>query len=168
MDPAVAADQDAYRRFYDSALSELLSAIWGGNLHMGLFDDPGEALGRAQLRMKDQMAQAAGLKPGQAVFEAACGVGSTAMHLARSYGVKVRATNIAQTQLEEGERCVSQAGLADRVSFAFTDYHQLGGGDALYDCWWCQEAFSMRRTARRSFPKRAAWSNPGAGSFSPI
>jgi sarcosine/dimethylglycine N-methyltransferase len=161
MDPAVAADQDAYRRFYDSALSELLSAIWGGNLHMGLFDDPGVALGSAQLRMKDQMAKAAGLKPGQAVFEAACGVGSTAMHLARSYGVKVRATNIAQTQLEEGERRVSQAGLADRVSFAFTDYHQLGGGDALYDCWWCQEALLYATDRPQVFSEARRVVKPG-------
>jgi cyclopropane fatty-acyl-phospholipid synthase-like methyltransferase len=140
MDNAIAADQDAYRRFYDSVLSELLSAIWGGNLHMGLFKDAGEALGSAQLRMKDRMAQIAGLKPGQSVFEAACGVGSTAIHLARRYGVRVRATNIAQTQIEEGEKHVRGAGLSEHVSFAFADYHDLGGEDAAYDCWWCQEA----------------------------
>lgn len=140
MDAAIAADQDAYRRFYDSALSELLSAIWGGNLHMGLFGDPGEALGSAQLRMKDHMAQVAQLKPGKAVFEAACGVGTTAIHLARVHGVRVRATNIAQTQIEEAEKRVREAGLSERVSFAFADYHNVGGEDAAYDCWWCQEA----------------------------
>jgi sarcosine/dimethylglycine N-methyltransferase len=140
MDAAIAADQEAYRRFYDSVLSELLSAIWGGNLHMGLFNHAGETLGSAQLRMKDHMAQIAGLKPGQSVFEAACGVGSTAIHLARRYGVRVRATNIAQSQIEEAEQRVREAGLSDRVSFAFADYHDLGGVDAAYDCWWCQEA----------------------------
>ena len=151
MDAAIAADQDAYRRFYDSALSDLLSAIWGGNLHMGLFKDAGETLGSAQLSMKDHIAQIAGLSPGQSVFEAACGVGATAIHLARSYGVRVRATNIAQAQLDEGAERVRRAGLADKVSFAFADYHDLGGEAAAYDCWWCQEALLYATDRGRVF-----------------
>jgi sarcosine/dimethylglycine N-methyltransferase len=162
MDAAITADQDAYRRFYDSALSDLLSAIWGGNLHMGLFGNPGEALGSAQLRMKDHMAQAAGLRPGQAVVEAACGVGSTAIHLARVYGVKVRATNIAQTQIDEGEERVRAAGLSERVSFAFADYHDLGGKGAAYDCWWCQEAL-LYATDRRQVLSEARRVVKGGG-----
>jgi sarcosine/dimethylglycine N-methyltransferase len=151
MEAAIAADQDAYRRFYDSALSELLSAIWGGNLHMGLFDRPDESLARAQLRMKDHMARHAGLRPGMQVLEAACGVGATAIHLARNYGVSVKATNIAQAQLEEGAERVRRAGLADRVSFAFADYHDLGSEDANYDCWWCQEALLYATDRRQVF-----------------
>jgi sarcosine/dimethylglycine N-methyltransferase len=151
MEAAIGADRDAYRRFYDTALSDLLSAIWGGNLHMGLFNAPEESLDSAQKRMKDHVANNAGLKPGQTVFEAACGVGSTAIHLARSYGVKVRATNIAQAQLEEGAERVRQAGLDDRVSFAFADYHALGGDDHVYDCWWCQEALLYATDRRQVF-----------------
>jgi len=151
MDAAIAADQDAYRRFYDSALSELLSAIWGGNLHMGLFDRPDESLRSAQLRMKDHIARLAGLQPGQDVFEAACGVGATAIHLARKYGVRVKATNIAQAQLDEGAEHVRQAGLEDRVNFAFADYHDLGGENNAYDTWWCQEALLYATDRRQVF-----------------
>ena len=161
MDAAIAADQDDYRRFYDSALSELLSAIWGGNLHMGLFDRPDDSLASAQLRMKDHMARHAHLKPGQAIFEAACGVGATAIHLARNYGVCVKATNIAQAQLDEGAERVHRAGLADRVSFAFADYHDLGGGDANFDCWWCQEALLYATDRRQVFAEARRVVKPG-------
>ena len=90
-----------YRETYDTALSELLSRVWGGNLHLGLFEDPAEPLLTAQMRAKHHMARAANLQTGQEVIEAACGVGSTARYLASNYGVTVRATNIAETQLAE-------------------------------------------------------------------
>jgi sarcosine/dimethylglycine N-methyltransferase len=139
-DSPIAADREIYRRFYDTQLSGLLSVIWGGSLHLGLFSGPEEPLNHAQSRVKDHMACAAGLKPGQHAIEAACGVGTTALHLARAYGVQVRATNIAQAQLDEGAERARVAGLSDRVTFAFADYHDLGGPSSIYDCWWCQEA----------------------------
>jgi sarcosine/dimethylglycine N-methyltransferase len=151
MDRAIAADQEAYRKFYDSAVSELLSAIWTGNLHMGLFDDAHELLTLAQLRAKDHMARAAGLKPGQAVLEAACGVGTSAIHLARNYGVSVLAINIAEAQLREGAERVRLAGVADKVRFAFADYHDLGSEAEAYDCWWCQEALLYATDRRQVF-----------------
>ena len=80
-----------YRDTYDTALSELLSRVWGGNLHLGLFEDPAESLLAAQMRAKHYMARAASLQNGQEVVEAACGVGSTARYLALNYGVTVRA-----------------------------------------------------------------------------
>jgi cyclopropane fatty-acyl-phospholipid synthase-like methyltransferase len=161
MDTTIAAEQEAYRKFYDTALSALLSTIWGGNLHMGLFEHPDEPLGRAQLRAKDQLARSAALCAGQRVFEAACGVGTTAMHLARTYGVFVRATNIAQAQLKEATERVRAAGLADRVSLAFADYHDLGEAQGLYDCWWCQEALLYATHRDRVFSEARRVVKPG-------
>jgi cyclopropane fatty-acyl-phospholipid synthase-like methyltransferase len=161
MDTTIAAEQEAYRKFYDTALSALLSTIWGGNLHLGLFEHPDEPLGRAQLRAKDHLARSAALRSGQRVFEVACGVGTTAIHLARTYGVFVRATNIAQAQLEEAAERVRAAGLADRVSFGFADYHDLGDAEGLYDCWWCQEALLYATDRTRVFSEARRVVKPG-------
>jgi sarcosine/dimethylglycine N-methyltransferase len=161
MDTTIAAEQEAYRKFYDTALSALLSTIWGGNLHLGLFEHPNEPLGRAQLRAKDHLARSAALRSGQRVFEVACGVGTTAIHLARTYGVFVRATNIAQAQLEEAAERVRAAGLADRVSFGFADYHDLGDAEGLYDCWWCQEALLYATDRTRVFSEARRVVKPG-------
>ena len=144
-------ERDAYRRVYDTGVSALLSEIWGGSLHMGLFADPLEPLSEAQLRAKEHMARAAGLGPGQRVVEAACGVGSTALYLARSQGVRVHATNIAEVQLVEAAERAAAAGLSDQVTFAFADYHDLGGPPNAYDCWWCQEALLYAADRTRVF-----------------
>jgi sarcosine/dimethylglycine N-methyltransferase len=136
----IAADRTRYRSFYDTQLSHLLSAIWGKTLHMGLFEEPGEPLGIAQQRATDHMARAAGLEPGDSVIEVACGVGSTAIHLAGCYGVTVHATNIAEAQLDEAAEHVRAANLSERISLGFADYHELPCPANSYDCWWCQEA----------------------------
>ncbi|CAN5556892.1 methyltransferase domain-containing protein [soil metagenome] len=136
----VETDRETYRNFYDSGVSALLSAIWCGNLHMGLFASASEPLVEAQERLKDYLARAAGLTASQHVIEAACGAGTTALHLARVLGVQVHATNISEAQLAEAGDRAEAAGLSDRATFAFADYHDLGGPSGIYDCWWCQEA----------------------------
>ena len=144
--------QDAaarYRETYDTKLSELLSRVWGGNLHMGLFEDSGESLLTAQIRAKRHMAEAASLQGGQEVIEAACGVGSTARYLAMNYGVTVRATNIAEAQLTEARELTRQANLSRLVDFQFADYHTLPFSDASCDVWWCQEALLYSVDKRR-------------------
>jgi sarcosine/dimethylglycine N-methyltransferase len=147
----VDTDRDNYRKFYDTELSALLSAIWGGNLHMGLFAEADEPLPRAQQRTKDYMARAADLAAGQRVLETACGAGATAIHLARTYGVNVDATNIARAQLEEAAENARAAKVSDRVSFAFADYHHLPGPSGVYGCWWCQEALLYATDRMRVF-----------------
>ncbi len=150
-----------YRAMYDTALSMLLSRIWGGNLHMGLFKDPGEPLLPAQMRANDHMAKAADFKPGQWVIEAACGVGSTARYLARNHGVHVQATNIAEMQLTEGRELTQQAGLSHLIDFSYADYHELPFPDASFDVWWCQEALLYSIDKRCVFDEAIRVLRPG-------
>lgn len=157
----VDTDRDNYRKFYDTELSALLSAIWGGNLHMGFFAATDEQLAQAQRRAKDHMARAAELTAGRSVIEVACGVGNTAIHLARYYGVNVHATNIAQAQLDEAAENARAANIADRISFAFADYHHLPGPSDVYDCWWCQEALLYATDRTQVFSEARRVVKPG-------
>jgi sarcosine/dimethylglycine N-methyltransferase len=150
-----------YRATFDTALSELITRVWGGNLHMGLFQYPGEPLLSAQMRAKRHMADAAGLLAGQEVVEAACGVGSTARYLAQNHGVKVRATNIAEAQLAEARELTRQAGLSHLVDFRFADYHELPFPDASFDVWWCQEALLYSVDKRRVLGEAIRVVRPG-------
>lgn len=161
-DPSkIDSGREAYRKFYDTELSKLLSAIWGGSLHMGLFSEPGEPLPVAQERLKSCLARAAALKAGQRVMEAACGEGATALYLARNYDVHVHATNISEAQLAEAGSRARAEGLADKVSFAFADYHDLGGPPDLYDCWVCQEALLYAADRARVFSEARRVVRPG-------
>ena len=150
-----------YRETYDTGLSELLSRVWGGNLHMGLFQDPGEPLLQAQFRAKHHMAVAARLHLGQTVVEAACGIGSTARYLAKNHGVRVCATNIAEAQLAEARDLTESAGLSDLVDFGYADYHELPFPDASFDVWWCQEALLYSVDKRRVLEEAIRVVRPG-------
>ncbi|MDP9137675.1 MAG: methyltransferase domain-containing protein [Pseudomonadota bacterium] len=147
--PAIAAQRDAYRSVYDTGLAKLLSAIWGGNLHLGLFEHPEQPLAAAQVRVKNHMARAAALGAGERVIEAACGVGTTARHLVTEYGVSVLATNISEAQLEEARQTTDKEGLSERITFRFSDFHALDIPDRSFDCWWCQEALLYAVDKRR-------------------
>jgi sarcosine/dimethylglycine N-methyltransferase len=150
-----------YRAMYDTALSMLLSRIWGGNLHMGLFENPDEPLLTAQMRANAHMAKAAAFKPGQKVIEAACGVGSTARYLAKNHDVRVQATNIAEMQLSEGRELTERAGLSPLIDFSYVDYHELPFPDASFDVWWCQEALLYSIDKRRVFDEAVRVVRPG-------
>jgi len=150
-----------YRATYDTALAELQSRVWGGNLHLGLFDDPGESLLAAQMRANRHMAAAADLKEGQQVIEAACGVGGTARFLAETHGVRVEATNIAEMQLAEARLLTAKAGLAHLIEFRYADYHDLPFPSESFDVWWCQEALLYSVDKRRVLEEAIRVLRPG-------
>ena len=150
-----------YRATYDTTLAELQSRVWGGNLHLGLFETPEEPLLAAQMRANRHMAAAADLRPGQVVIEAACGVGGTARFLAKEQGVRVRATNIAEMQLTEARELAEKAGLSHLLEFRFADYHNLPFVDASCDVWWCQEALLYSVDKRRVFDEAMRVVRPG-------
>ena len=157
----IAEGRDAYRKVFDSDVSKLMSTAWGGNLHLGLFAAADEPLSAAQRRVKDRMAVAGAVGSGTRVIEVACGVGGTARHLAREYGARVHATNIAEAQLAEARELALREGLGDRISFAFGDYHQLDAPSAAYDCWWCQEALLYAMDKRRVLEEALRVVRPG-------
>jgi sarcosine/dimethylglycine N-methyltransferase len=128
-----------YRRTYDTALSHVISVMWGGHLHVGVFESAGDTLLDAQLRADHILATAASVKPGDHVLEVACGIGGTARYLASRFGAKVTATNIAEVQLEEAREITSREGFTS-IDYRFADYHNLPFADASFDVWWCQEA----------------------------
>jgi len=146
---AIDAQRESYRKVYDTGLAGLLSSIWGGNLHMGLFLSTDESLATAQRRVKAHMARRAGLEPGRRVFEAACGVGATARYLVENHRVTVLATNISEMQLEEARAAAAREGLGGSIRFQFADYHALAEPDDSFDCWWCQEALLYAVDKRR-------------------
>lgn len=91
------------------------------------YTHPEATLEEAQLAKMDHVARKLRLEPGQTVFEAGCGWGALALHLARHYGVKVRAYNISREQLAYARDRVRAEGLADRVEFVEDDYRNIRG-----------------------------------------
>ena len=67
------------------------------------------------------------LRPGQQVIEAGCGWGSLALHMAREFGVRVRAFNISREQIEYARERASREGMDGMVEFVLDDYRNIEG-----------------------------------------
>jgi cyclopropane-fatty-acyl-phospholipid synthase len=91
------------------------------------FDRPGRSLEQAQLAKLDYVCRKLRLAPGETVVEAGCGWGALALHMAREYGVRVRAFNISLEQIAYAREQARRAGLAGQVEFVEDDYRQIAG-----------------------------------------
>jgi cyclopropane-fatty-acyl-phospholipid synthase len=67
------------------------------------------------------------LQPGERVIEAGCGWGSLAMHMARHYGVHVRACNISTEQIAYARKRARAEGIDHHLEFIEDDYRNLRG-----------------------------------------
>ena len=81
----------------------------------------------AQIAKMDLVCRKVALAAGDEVIEAGCGWGSLAIHMAREYGVRVRAFNISREQIEYARARAKREGLADRVEFIEDDYRNIKG-----------------------------------------
>jgi cyclopropane-fatty-acyl-phospholipid synthase len=91
------------------------------------FPDPSCTLEEAQVAKMDRVCRKLDLKPGERVVEAGCGWGSLALHMAREYGVSVRAFNVSSAQVAYARERAKQEGLTDRVEFVEDDYRNVDG-----------------------------------------
>lgn len=91
------------------------------------FSSPTMGLEEAQVAKMNHVCRKLELKPGQTVVEAGCGWGSLARHMARHYGVRVRAYNISRQQLVYARQRALAEGLADRIEYIEDDYRNIRG-----------------------------------------
>jgi cyclopropane-fatty-acyl-phospholipid synthase len=109
---------DFYRLWLDTEAMQYTCAYYPA---------PGTTLEAAQRAKMDHVCRKLRLRPGQRVIEAGCGWGGFALHMARHYGVTVRAFNISSAQLEYAREWAAREGLDDRVEFVEDDYRNIHG-----------------------------------------
>lgn len=85
------------------------------------------SLEQAQQAKLDLVCRKLRLKPGERVIEAGCGWGALALHMAREYGVNVRAFNISKQQLLFARERAKREGLDGKVEFVEADYREIKG-----------------------------------------
>jgi cyclopropane-fatty-acyl-phospholipid synthase len=91
------------------------------------FANPGVSLEDAQLAKLDHVCRKLRLQPGETVVEAGCGWGALALHMAKHYGVKVKAYNISGEQISYARQRARAEGLDGKVEFLEDDYRNLRG-----------------------------------------
>jgi cyclopropane-fatty-acyl-phospholipid synthase len=91
------------------------------------YPTPTATLDEAQVAKMHHVARKLRLKPGESVVEAGCGWGALALHMAKHYGVKVRAFNISKEQVAFARERVKAAGLDSQVEYVLDDYRTIKG-----------------------------------------
>ncbi len=84
-------------------------------------------LDEAQEEKKRHIARKLRVQPDQRVLDIGSGWGGLALHLAREHGATVQGLTLSTNQFDVARRRASDAGLADRVTFALRDYREEKG-----------------------------------------
>jgi len=91
------------------------------------FPTPSATLEESQLAKMEHVCRKVQLQPGEQVVDAGCGWGALALHMARHYGVSVKAFNISREQIQYARRQAAREGLAGQVEFIEDDYRNISG-----------------------------------------
>jgi len=91
------------------------------------FPEPNATLEQAQLAKMDHVCRKLRLRPGETVVEAGCGWGALARHMARHYGVTVKAYNLSREQIRYARERARAEGLEGRVEYVEDDYRTVSG-----------------------------------------
>jgi cyclopropane-fatty-acyl-phospholipid synthase len=91
------------------------------------FHTPEASLEEAQVAKMDHICRKLRLQAGETVVEAGCGWGAFALHMAREYGVSVKAYNISHEQILFARDRARSEGLSGRVEFIEDDYRGISG-----------------------------------------
>jgi len=115
------------------------------------FERPDASLEQAQVAKMDLVCRKLRLQAGESVVEAGCGWGALALHMAREYGVNVRAFNLSHEQIAYARERAAREGLGGQVEFIEDDYRSVSG-----DCDVFVSVGMLEHVGLRHFPSLAA------------
>jgi cyclopropane-fatty-acyl-phospholipid synthase len=125
---SIGASRDNIHHHYD--IGNDFYALWLGSTMAytcAYYPTPAATLDEAQFAKMDHVCRKLRLKAGESVVEAGCGWGTLALHMARHYGVRVRAFNISHQQIVYARERAAREGLAARVEYVEDDYRNIAG-----------------------------------------
>lgn len=124
----LAGSRDNIHHHYD--IGNAFYSLWLGDTMAytcAYYPTPTATLDEAQTAKMHHVCRKVRLQPGESVVEAGCGWGTLALHMARHYGVRVRAFNISHEQVAYARERAAREGLADRVEYVEDDYRSITG-----------------------------------------
>jgi cyclopropane-fatty-acyl-phospholipid synthase len=124
----LARSRDNIHHHYD--IGNEFYALWLGSTMAytcAYYPTPAAGLDEAQVAKMDHVSRKLRLRSGESVVEAGCGWGTLALHMARNYGVRVRAFNISREQVAYARERAAREGLSGQVEYVLDDYRNISG-----------------------------------------
>jgi tocopherol O-methyltransferase len=139
-------DADAVRVHYDR-MSFFYGWLWGEHIHHGYWED-GESPSDAQVNLIRQLARRARVPRKASVLDVGCGIGGSALWLARELGCSVWGITNSPVQQRMAMKRACTAGLLDRVRFEVQDAARVNFAPGSCDVVWvieCSEHLSDKQ-----------------------
>ncbi len=109
--------------FYQEKISRLL---FGESMHPGALD------------LTKELGEKLGLQKGSRVLDVACGVGTTAIFLAKNFGCHVTGLDLAEGNIEEAKKLLSNSLVPEFVDFRVGDAECIDFENQIFDCTVCE------------------------------
>src|SRR5258708_15995704 len=102
-------------------------------IHLGYWEKHPRSHAQSLLAMNRVLASHLGIRSGQRILDAGCGVGGSAIWLAKTYDVEVLGITPVASQVARAQRYAQEQGVADQASFEQQDYTHTVFPDATFD-----------------------------------
>src|SRR6266516_7620751 len=136
-------DMSRIRAYYDETWLDY-RMLWlnprNRAIHFGYWDKHTRSHSESLLNMNRVLASKIGIRPGQRILDAGCGIGGSAIWLAKTFGVEVVGITPVASQVERARRYAQKQGIADQVSFEQQDYTHTTFPQASFDVIWGMES----------------------------
>src|SRR5215212_798913 len=109
-------------------------------MHFGFYDEQTSNHAEALVNMNRVMATRAKVHCSDRVLDAGCGVGGSAIWLARELGASIVGVNVVPGEIDRGRRYARRRNVADRVTFELQDMTRTDFPDASFDVVWATES----------------------------
>ena len=116
--------------------------VWGGeDIHIGLYETPGESIAEASRRTVRRMAeQVSELNEQSRVLDLGSGYGGAARYLAKTYGCRVTALNLSEKENSRHREMNREQGLDGLIEVVDGSFESVPAGDDTFDLAWSQDA----------------------------
>ena len=110
------------------------------SLHYGFYDADNRRHKAAVLNMNRVLAERAGVKNGDKILDAGCGVGGSCLWLSEHYDVQCTGINISEYQLIRARKLAEKKKLSSRINYEVRSFLDTGFEDNTFDVVWGMES----------------------------
>ena len=136
-------DLSRIRAYYDETWMDY-RMLWlnpqNRAIHFGYWDEHTRSHTQSLFAMNRVLASHLGIRSGQRILDAGCGVGGSAIWLAKIYDVEIIGITPVASQVARAQRYAQEHGVVDHVAFEQQDYTHTTFPDASFDVVWNMES----------------------------